>query len=157
MLEQRHQRIFMEISTIVLLAIAILGIVAVMLTLRAQRQRPKKKVVSGVKKHHSSAKRAPLSKNKYRAVSIKSDQNSCAAVRAIGTKRFLVEDKETPQLPLPDCDAAECACTYVHHQDRRNPDVDRRALVGSLQTKLYEHADNDERRAKRGRRPSDWE
>ena len=148
----------MKTSTIVFLAIIILGIVVVMLTLRAQRLRPnKKKEVSGVKKNRSSHKRAPLPRNKYRAVSIKSHENSCAPVKAIGTRRFLVEDKETPQLPLPDCDFAQCACIYIHHEDRRDPEPDRRALGGSLQTQLYEHSESGERRKRRGRRASDWE
>jgi hypothetical protein len=32
---------------------------------------------------------------------------------------------EAPLLPLPECDASECKCRFIHHADRRRND-DRR-------------------------------
>jgi hypothetical protein len=42
--------------------------------------------------------------------------NSCAKVKALAGKRFLVA--EAPSLPLEQCNA-KCRCTYKNHSDRR--------------------------------------
>jgi hypothetical protein len=92
------------------------------------------------------------SEGRYRAVSIKSRNESCAAAKALGDQRFLV--KSAPTLPLPDCDRAPCHCSYVHHADQRAVDEDRRS-VHSLQTELYTRTAERERRNRRGRRKGD--
>jgi hypothetical protein len=147
----------MGISTIVYLTIGLLGIAGLILVLRSHLQSSGQKAASEVKKIHSDRNTAPLPKNPYRAISIVSGQSSCAAVKAIGTKRFLVEDGDIPQLPLSDCDVVKCACKYAHHENRRDDGGDRRAMDGSLRTQLFEHTEEKERRKKRGRRSSDWE
>lgn len=53
----------------------------------------------------------------YHAVSIQPCAHACRAVLALHGKRFLAE--EAVSLPLPDCDATKCTCTYKHHIDRR--------------------------------------
>jgi hypothetical protein len=77
-------------------------------------------------------------------------------VQAFKEQRFLVEDNDTPQLPLPNCDAKKCACTYSHHADRREENDDRRGPPG-LRSDLQLYAREEDRRRKRGRRKSDWE
>ena len=41
----------------------------------------------------------------------------CEAVKAIANERFLSDD--VPMLPLRDCDAADCRCSYQRFSDRR--------------------------------------
>ena len=57
-------------------------------------------------------------KSKYHAVSIKPGAYSCSAVNRMAGQRFLAS--QAPDLPLRDCDAAECDCHFVHHDDRRS-------------------------------------
>ena len=61
----------------------------------------------------------PLSaqSNKFHAVSIKYSQNACQAARDMEGRRFL--SSAAPRIPLPECDAMECSCKFVHHKDRR--------------------------------------
>lgn len=54
----------------------------------------------------------------YHAVSLKFDANACSAAKSIAGRRFLAS--EAPRVPLPDCDAADCRCRFVHHKDRRS-------------------------------------
>ena len=56
-------------------------------------------------------------KSKYHAVSVKPGAYACSAANQIAGQRFLAS--EAPTLPLPDCDAAECDCHFIHHDDRR--------------------------------------
>lgn len=111
---------------------------------------------SGSEKSKASRKIAAKLRNPYRAVSIISGENPCAAVKAIGRQRFLVENGDTPQLPLAACDAKKCACKYGHHESRRDARGDRRSISG-LKTQLHAQSGEAERREKRGRRKSDWE
>lgn len=53
----------------------------------------------------------------YHAVSVKPGAYACSAANEIAGQRFLAT--EAPSLPLPDCDAAECDCHFIHHNDRR--------------------------------------
>jgi hypothetical protein len=73
-------------------------------------------------------------RNPWRATSIVYDKHACNAVKAIGTKRFLDNEKNTPKLPLTDCDASTCNCNYVNHEYRREYNDDQR-LPGSLHDK----------------------
>lgn len=91
----------------------------------------------------------------FRGTSIVFDENACDAVKANGNKRFLVATGDTPMLPLSGCDVSRCNCKYMHHDDRRDFDDDRRHSA-ALQTELYEDTGNSNRRLKkRGRRKSD--
>lgn len=92
----------------------------------------------------------------FSAKSIAPGESACAAVLAIGDKRFLDADKNIPVLPLDNCDASRCRCTYVQHEDRREYNEDRRH-PNSLHSELYNKDGNSERRQrKRGRRKTDW-
>ena len=53
----------------------------------------------------------------YHAVSIKFDKNACEAAKAMEGKRFL--SSAAPRLPLPECNALECRCHFLHYKDRR--------------------------------------
>jgi hypothetical protein len=93
-------------------------------------------------------------KNQWRAVSIAPCSAPCAAARDVAGKRFLVG--EVPHIPLRDCDSGECKCTYQHHEDRRDPENDRRQFEAATQTLLYgQVADDGCRRRRRGRRKTD--
>lgn len=59
----------------------------------------------------------------YHAVSIRYAANSCEAAKLMEGRRFL--SSAAPKLPLPECDAMECKCRFVHHSDRRKG-MDRR-------------------------------
>jgi len=98
----------------------------------------------------------PAPRNPYRATSIVSDEGACEAVMAIGNKRFLDTERNIPKLPLPGCDVARCNCKYLHHEDRRASQEDRR-IPNALQAQLYDRTGQVNRRArKRGRRKTDW-
>lgn len=87
----------------------------------------------------------------FAAVSIKPGESPCEAASRILNKRYL--RAEAPSLPLADCDHARCDCLYVHHDDRRDDEDDRR-LPNSLSEQLYSQS-KKERRARRGRRKTD--
>lgn len=53
----------------------------------------------------------------FHSVSIRLSKNACAAAEDLSGRRFLAT--AAPPLPLPGCDAAECNCRFVQHQDRR--------------------------------------
>jgi len=53
--------------------------------------------------------------------------SSCQAAKDLEDRRFL--SGAAPRIPLPDCDAAECKCKFVHHKDRRSGE-DRRNSLG---------------------------
>ncbi|MGB5164869.1 MAG: hypothetical protein WBN09_09505 [Woeseiaceae bacterium] len=60
----------------------------------------------------------------FHAVSIRHETNACMAAKELAGRRFL--SGAAPQLPLPECDAAECSCRFRHHDDRRSS-KDRRS------------------------------
>ena len=61
--------------------------------------------------------------SKFHAVSIKYKNTACDAAKKMAGRRFL--SSAAPRIPLPDCDALECNCKFIHHKDRRSAD-DRR-------------------------------
>ncbi len=84
----------------------------------------------------------------YRAVSLVCDLENCLQLETIREQRFLIG--EVPSIPPAHCSTNKCACTYVHHEDRRSRS-DRRVA-----TKGAGEVENRERRGLRGRRKSDW-
>jgi hypothetical protein len=142
-------------SSIVFLVIGLFSIVAVVLALRSNIRASNKHTTAGAKKSRSSEKPTSSKRNPYRATAIVGSKNFCEAVREIADKRFLVSDKDIPPIPLPNCDAANCACTYAHFEDRRSTDGDRRGPVG-LHSELHRYLGQVEQRIKRGRRVADW-
>jgi len=101
-----------------------------------------------------AARRPANPSGRYHAVSINYRQNSCSAVKALDSKRFLTRGK-VPSLPVENCTSATCTCGYVRHEDRRSTQGNRRAIY-SMQSELYGLEGEQDRRAKRGRRESDW-
>ena len=88
--------------------------------------------------HRRNDQREPVSKRQalpstgpdtsYHAVSIQFEKWACRAAKEYEGRRLLAA--EAPKLPLPDCDAAECRCHFVHYEDRRSG-RDRRSPFGS--------------------------
>ena len=75
---------------------------------------------SGIKQSKTSASHAaPVSaSNHWHAVAIKPKGQSCEAVQACRSARFLSSD--APRLPLTECSTSDtCTCVYRHHEDRR--------------------------------------
>lgn len=86
----------------------------------------------------------------FKAVAIVCDDTrACPAARALDGERFL--GTEAPKLPLPDCTANVCTCTFHHHQDRRKGP--RRAEETGVFAPQFDG--KDERHASPGRRSSD--
>jgi len=140
------------------LVIALLLVVSVVLfnLLRSQKQSTPAKSTGKTQTRQQQDNKA-AARSPWRATSIVPGEDACAAVQAIGNKRFLDRDRVTPSLPLDDCDVANCTCKYAHHEDRRESKEDRRQ-PRSLHSELYSETGNTDRRArKRGRRKTDWE
>jgi hypothetical protein len=95
--------------------------------------------------------RAP-STHSYHAVTVCAMEGGCEAVNKLPQRRYLVD--EAPLLPLPDCTVERCNCRYNHHQDRREPEHERRASLVAATTKQASEGGRDRRRP-RGRRRAD--
>ena len=105
-------------------------------------------------RHDKAARKAkvyPARRSPYRATSIVNEQNPCSAVKELLDVRYLDLSKKIPSLPVAGCDVEHCNCKYVHHEDRRDGDGDRRAM-GALTTDLFEQAGNENKRSSRGGR-----
>lgn len=120
-----------------------------------KNQKASQPTASREKKSKPENKAEAVQLKLYRGTSIVFAANACDAVKAIGKNRFLLADGDTPILPLAACDTSRCTCKYIHHDDRRDYDDDRR-LPSAIRTELYEDSGNTNRRLKkRGRRKSD--
>jgi hypothetical protein len=86
---------------------------------------------------------------KFHAVSIKPGTYACRAATEIVGRRFLAS--EAPSIPLPACDATECDCHFVHHEDRRSG-KDRRSPFTSGGLAAITGTFAGERRSGRDRR-----
>jgi hypothetical protein len=88
--------------------------------------------------------------SKFHAVSIKPGAYACATVNKIAGQRFLAS--KAPTLPLPECDANECDCHFIHHDDRRSG-KDRRSpftpggIAASTGSYIGERRKGEDRRA----------
>ncbi len=101
----------------------------------------------------TSTKAKPEPKQcEYRAVEININHTGCCqAVQDIAGKRFLSD--ELPKLPLNDCDASECKCSFKLHDDRRS-DIRRGSDVAfDIASQLIEH--NQRISGSSGRRSND--
>jgi hypothetical protein len=88
--------------------------------------------------------------NPYHAVSIKAGPGCSRTGSSYGGQRYL--STEAPTIPLPTCDARNCRCRYLHHEDRRD-ESDRRQRSG-----WHAHAElakGGDRRGSHGRRVTD--
>ncbi len=96
----------------------------------------------------------PLKYMPYAAVKIEACDFSCSAAFERSSNMFLKRD--APRLPLEACDSqSRCSCRFVHFEDRRQYDEDRRSGSRVLQDTFS----GDDRRCpvKRGRRITDYE
>ena len=67
--------------------------------------------------------------SQFHAVSISFDKYACPAAKEMAGRRFL--STAAPKLPLPDCSAMQCNCTFKHHGDRRTGKDRRSPFSGS--------------------------
>jgi hypothetical protein len=88
-------------------------------------------------------------KSPWHAVSIATKSTSCEAARALRSARFL--SAKAPRLPLPECTADACPCSYKHHEDRRGSPRRKSEATGLKRGGTVAQ----ERRAARGRRETD--
>ncbi len=91
-------------------------------------------------------------KDKHRGVEVVSNSSQCCqAAQAIVGQRFLAD--KVPMLPLSDCDAADCQCTYRRLDDRRT-DSRRASDVGySMASQLHDQENRSN--TSKGRRTED--
>lgn len=87
--------------------------------------------------------------NPYHAVSVRPGRYPCGAAIQLEGVRFLSAD--APRLPLDQCNAGQCTCRYVHHDDRRTDDDRRRNDVWGSGPSWV----GQERRSTKGRRVTD--
>jgi hypothetical protein len=74
---------------------------------------------------------------KFHAVSLEISGTACEAAKALGDKRFLAS--AAPHIPLPECDAPDCNCHFIHHDDRR-VGLDRRKQYRKVYSGFGEQA-----------------
>ena len=65
--------------------------------------------------------------SKYKAVSISPGENACPAAKKYRNRRLLVS--EAPTLPLRNCSATTCDCSFFTYGDRRSCLTNRRTNV----------------------------
>ncbi|WP_210395880.1 hypothetical protein [Motiliproteus sediminis] len=70
------------------------------------------------KQRSAPAKKAP--KSRWHAVEVLASANACSAAHNARGHRFL--SRESPTLPLENCDCSQCNCRFKHHEDRRSGD-----------------------------------
>ena len=87
----------------------------------------------------------PKQGGRFGAVQIRARLGACRAAQLLQGHRFLAKD--APNLPLRECSAARCSCTFSKLPDRRTDG--RRLEHGGLHTTLFIAAN---RRTKRDRR-----
>jgi hypothetical protein len=84
----------------------------------------------------------------YRAIGIWPGEPSCLGARQFAQLRFLY--RSAPRLPLPECDQAECHCTYTHYSDRRSG-AERRSPSGVLPPGMVDRRSGQDRRRAKAR------
>ena len=93
----------------ILLALALILVIALYF---------RRKRIDAKTERPEAIKRIATSKSSpYHAVSITFDKNACPAAKEMAGRRFL--STAAPRLPLPECSALQCNCTFKHHGDRR--------------------------------------
>ena len=122
---------------------ALILVVLLLAWLLVRRRRQAKAALSTPASGHFAKNTA------YHAVSIKFSTIACQAARDLDGRRFL--STAAPKLPLPDCDARECGCRFVHHKDRRSG-RDRRSPFGAPGIGTTTGRNETEQRAGKDRR-----
>lgn len=102
-----------------------------------------------LKKKQANVPRPKVVHKPYAAVMIDHQDFPCSAAFDRSSRIYL--SYETPKLPLESCDRSEkCHCKYVHYDDRRHSDGDRR--VDSPVLRDTYRGDEHRTPGKRGRR-----
>ena len=114
-----------------------------------QRQRRAQAEAPEPPRERQDRRRIGQESSAYHAVSIRLGRTACRAAAELEGQRFL--SASAPRLPLADCDAAECDCRFVHHEDRRCG-TDRRDPFGSGSIAAATGSFEEERRKGRDRR-----
>ena len=129
-----------------MLATLLIGVVVLIVVWLYVRHRGQSQKTAEVKSTKSAEHTA------YHAVSIKFDKNACDAAKEMSGRRFL--STAAPRLPLPECNALECRCRFVHHKDRR-AGKDRRSPFAASGYSGGTGSFEKERRERRDRRKDD--
>jgi hypothetical protein len=87
---------------------------------------------------------------RFGAVQIRPRGNACRAAHMLENHRFLAKD--APALPLPECTAARCTCTFSKLPDRRTDG--RRLDHGGLSASLFLATSRRKKRDRRRAAPS---
>lgn len=135
----------------ILLILAAVVLAIVVFRFLRSSSKPAGKAAS-TSKRVKSAKAVTASSNAYHAVSVTCGPQACKQALALGEKRFL--PAEMPQFPLADCTSSNCQCKFVHYDDRRDSEGDKRAPT-ALRSELYTASGRPERRGTGGRRKTD--
>ena len=93
----------------------------------------------------ASRVRQIMPRTQFSSAEIRLHRDACEPARALRGRRFLA--KESPALPLPDCSAPRCSCSFVKLPDRRTDD--RRLEHDGMIAPMFLTTN---RREKRGRR-----
>ncbi len=75
---------------------------------------------AGKKKPPAAAAAKRDARGRYHCVEVRPGVPACEAAKSLGLARFL--SGEAPRLPMPGCSEPRCACSYIHHDDRREDD-----------------------------------
>lgn len=101
---------------------------------------------SGEGRARNPASRPAVSASDFRAVSLATSLECCAASKGAASRRYLW--REAPRLPLAGCEmGSHCRCRFIKHSERREGD---RRLLGCNSTKQWFMG--EERRTQQGRR-----
>ena len=107
-------------ATKILLALALILVIALYFR--------RKRTQAEVERPEATKRIATSRSSPYHAVSITFDKHACPAAKEMAGRRFL--STAAPKLPLPECSALQCNCTFKHHGDRRTG-KDRRSPFSS--------------------------
>lgn len=84
--------------------------------------------IASLKKPAKATVAGKAASKTFHCVEVHKGIHACKAVQDLGSTRFLSD--EAPHLPVPGCTAAQCTCSFIHHDDRR--DDDRRNPYGQF-------------------------
>jgi hypothetical protein len=82
---------------------------------------------------------------RFGAVEIRTRAGACDAARKLEGQRFLA--RSAPALPLPECSAAQCVCSFGKLSDRRSEG--RRLVHGGLSASMFVASNRREKRDRR--------
>ncbi len=86
---------------------------------------------------------------RFGAVEIRTRTGACDAARKLEGQRFLA--RSAPALPLAECSAAQCACSFGKLSDRRTEG--RRLEHGGLSASMFVASNRRQRRDRRTPKP----